>query len=494
MNEKQIYSMRFIARFTVEADTPLCIGSGQSGINIDRLIQTDVNGLPFIPGTSLMGVLRNLIEKKSEEEEKKKWNDLWGYQEGENGKGSRLFLSNAYLIGENGQVIEGISYDLNWTSSFYSRFKKLPIRQHVRISDKGVANSESNGKFDEQILFKGTRFIFELELKGSKDDQDYWKQILRIFKNGIFIGGGIRKGFGKLKIIKTEEGQFDLSGKDFEAYMNYTGALREEWESCESKVNNDFILEDYDHYQLLLTPENFFAFSDGSGNQDIDKLSVKEPIISWDGAKPYFSEEYVLIPATSVKGALAHRIAYHYNKNQELFSDSLENWIEHIGENNKAINLLFGSKKGRMDKTGKRGKVIFSDLYYLSEEYVKILRQLKEAKAKTQTDRNQIVSLENKADTCYKRQFKILDHVSIDRFTGGSIDSALFNEEVVNMKGTKFVMNIFVDKSLNENTDVINAFQAALKDITKGYLALGGSCMRGHGCFMGKLFCNKKEL
>ena len=56
-------TIRYIARFVVEAATPLAVGSGNKGLTIDRLVIKDANGLPFIPGTSLAGVVRHELKR-----------------------------------------------------------------------------------------------------------------------------------------------------------------------------------------------------------------------------------------------------------------------------------------------------------------------------------------------------------------------------------------------------------------------------------------------
>lgn len=474
MNSEQIYVKRYVARFIVEAETPLSIGTGKSGLNVDQLLQTDVNGLPYIPGTSLMGVLRGCITRtlKSGQE---LWDDLWGFQNNNEGKGARLIISNAYMIGVEGRVMEGICYDLNWNSSFYQNYKKLPVRQHVRITDKGGADICSNGKFDEQVVYKGTRFVFDVELKGNDCDSKFWDKVIATIKRPDFrIGSGVRKGFGKLKVIQFKKRCFDLRSNDLEDYLNYSGSFNEsfsqKWVKVEESGHID--LNEYDHYQLLVNPDNFFFFGSGMGSSDVDMLPVKEKIVEWREEKPYFSEEYILIPATSVKGAIAHRVAYYYNLEKGIYSDRVQNPEDYTGENNDAVKLLFGCKKGEKGNYGERGKVIFSDLYKLLNE----------------------------------RHYKLLDHVSLDRFTGGGIEGALFNEQVICMKDIhveksiqekseekfEFTIDIYVEKSVQG--EIKKTFELALQDIKKGYLQLGGGIMRGHGCFSGKLLCNGKEL
>ena len=64
MGTETKYTHRHLARFIIEAVTPLAIGSGQSDIFSDALVIRDVNGLPYIPGSSLAGIVRSMIPEE----------------------------------------------------------------------------------------------------------------------------------------------------------------------------------------------------------------------------------------------------------------------------------------------------------------------------------------------------------------------------------------------------------------------------------------------
>ncbi|MDR0864063.1 MAG: RAMP superfamily CRISPR-associated protein, partial [Candidatus Symbiothrix sp.] len=152
------YTHRYLARIVIEAITPLSIGSGQKDVISDAMVVLDINGFPYIPGTSLAGVIRHAIGENDAKE-------FFGYQdqkEPSKGHGSDIIFTSAQMIGEDGKVIDGLADRKKFNSTFYKHFEKLPVRQHVKISEKGT--SEERGKFDEQVVFKGTRFCFEIEM------------------------------------------------------------------------------------------------------------------------------------------------------------------------------------------------------------------------------------------------------------------------------------------------------------------------------------------
>lgn len=556
---------RYIAYFTIEAATPLAIGSGEKGLTVDRLIARDANNLPYIPGTSLTGVLRHLLEDGKSEKMKEKYGQFLGYQnkdKNSDGKGSGLIVSSAYLINENGKVIEGLFNTEN--SDYLSYFNKLPERDHVRMTDKGVADTAQHGKFDEQLVFKGTRFAFSLELEANIDEQDeaFWNEIVNAFHNPTFrIGAGTRNGFGAFNVLSCKTKTFDLEKSvELNAYLDLSCSLNVDtsnWYDHKQETDN----ADWKHYKIQLKPESFYLFGAGFGNKQADAIPKTESYFVWDskGKNPrlvdYEPEKQhfgkILIPATSVKGALAHRIAFHYNKDKGDFIEkktepkiskfdlekaysqtevaALEQQINHLlseiensvnnapvenisdeylqkfteqynnqlqqlsdlqeklkhltcnnlleesemwqeykealkqekdnktgfpsftGKENEAVKTLFGyEKNSKLKDNGARGKVILSDVY---EDF-------------TEGDEH------------------IFNHVSIDRYTGGGRDGALYSEKAVKTE-KQFTMDIYVEKDAFNNDKIKKAFEAALTDLTNGNLQLGGNTAKGHGVFSG---------
>ncbi len=492
------YTHRYLVRIIMEAETPLAVGSGERDVLTNQLVATDCNGLPYIPGTALAGVLRHALEAEFGE---KPVQQLLGFQGekkekgNDDGQGSRLILSHAQMVGHEGKPVDGL-IEIDWDSDFYKPFQTLPVRQHVRISHKGAG--EDKGKFDEQVVYKGTRFCFEMELvsDGNSNDADAWKKMLELFQSPAFrIGGGTRKGFGNLAVVKCKTAILDLKNNadHLNSYLNKTSNLNDsfwnQYGDCKKSNNNS---DGWINYELHLEPEDFFLFSSGLESDDAKMIPVVEKTITWDKNRkmgiPTFTDEQILIPATSVKGALAHRVIFHFNKNNDVFIDkqpSLDELKEKgyfieietkknedrfqsiVTKGNPAVRALFGYSAKGVD--GQWGKVVFSDLF------------------------------KDSADTTPK---KLLNHVAIDRFTGGAMDSALFNEKVIYGKGITYNLTIHLDKtSLQKDNakeeDVkkyIEAFELALDDLKNGMLPLGGGTMRGHGRFTGTITKDGKEL
>lgn len=449
----------YIARIVLEAETSLFVGSGEASLLKDALVQKDIHGLPMIPGTSLTGVLRHALED-NDPENSTIWKEIFGYQQGNTGLGSRLKISSAYMLINENAVAEGLT--ANIPENILGKYTNLPSRQHVRINDRGVA--ENNGLFDNEIVYKGTRFIFELELKGTKDDNKHWEDILANLSSPLFrIGQGTRNGYGKLNIHSLEQRVYDLEkSKDFYDYLNFNPSFNHKNEGFES---NERQSNDLTTYKLILKPDSFFIFSEGFGDDKADNKPVTEEIAMYRNGTIEF-EEQTLIPASSIKGALSHRTAFHYNRltgkwADKLLSPETENKLLRniqakslTGSANDAVFELFGGAAGNeKQENGQRGKVILNDFYFSDTE------------------------VEND---------KIFNHVAIDRFTGGALDSDLFSEKVSTLEeGTSFEFTVYLD--YDKEDKIKEAFEETLKDVCKGLLPLGGMTTKGHGIFTGKV-------
>ena len=485
------YNTRLIARVTIEAATPLAIGSGKKSILTDATINRDANDLPFIPGTTLAGLIRHAINEELADR-------LMGFIKKKNDKkdeyeveGSRLIVTEAKLLNRKGKAIDGL---LNIETAcddedkaFLDDFKHAPIRQHAKINHRGV--TEDKGKFDEEVVPKGARFCFEMELMANPKSEEELAEYKQNFKDllgvlvadGFRVGGKSRNGFGKIEVVGKAclYRELDLSlPADLDLYLKKSASLAETWDGFEPLELERPQESRYTRYKLEITPKDFLFFGSGFGNEDVDHSYIKEQHITWDGdgnsGRWHSQNLSLVVPASSVKGALAHRTAFHFNKLAERFADDIpaEELANHSGKHNEAVCALFGSEGNDDDNQpykkenatqrcdGKRrGHVLFAD----------------------------IVTLKNK-----KTDKKIHNHLKIDRFTGGAIEGALFDEEALlahpdepEMLGLELLVD--VDERINEDQRIILAFEEALKDVCKGLLPLGGNVNKGYGQFEGKL-------
>lgn len=442
---------------TVEAATPLAVGTGKScDILTDAPVAKDVNGLPYIPATSIAGVLRHAMGLADDQTE----GNPFGYisksnDNDDSGHGSDIIFTDAVMVGKNGKALDGIQ-DIDWNDEFYRAFQDLPIRQHVRIDHKGTA--ENNGKFDNEVVYKGTRFVFEIELVSDNDNDNHIEKAIEHLRYcTLRIGGGTRKGYGRLNVVKCQQASLNLAKpEDLEKYLKKSSSLAEEWAGF-TEISETESLDDskWTHYQLKLKPLDFFMFGSGMGDSDADNVYVSEYVVS--RGESVDSNKRVLIPGSSVKGAIAHRTAYHYNKIKGNFAGKTEP-KEITGSNNEAVAAIFGEKKS--DNTFTRGRILIDDV------------------------------IKGQAEPKSKPFF----HNKIDQFTGGTMDGALFQEKVIYDKDTEYTFDIYVENSALADDDIKKAFVQSLRDICTGLLPLGGITNRGNGIFTGTATENDKQL
>ena len=545
--------IRYLAHFVVETNTPMAIGSGEKGLTVDRLIARDANGLPYIPGTSMAGVVRHELEDEIMEEDV---NDIFGFQGyANNGNGSRINFSAAVLVSGDGKhtALEDL-HNIDFKQGYYSFFNRLPERDHVRISHRGTADTLGHGKFDEELVHKGTRFVFEIELEGTSEDEENWEVILSILHNSSFrIGAGTRKGFGGLKIIECKTKVLDLN-KSMSDYLSISSSLNKDltfWE--EFTPNQEEYDDKYYHYKISLIPENVYIFGAGIGDEEVDMTPKTERFFDWSNGTPVLSEETIIIPATSIKGALSHRVAFHYNKFVGLTIDKNTTEFNHIDEDElvdsladinsleseifqlvneiesfKSIDLQHNetlqelkenleAKKMAINKFAKELKELdvnnsiessskwnnyqqdledqekqFSELESNVSELNEGVKQLfgyakntkKKRPEKSDGLRGRVIISDVYLDEKSKKvSKKVFDHVAIDRFTGGGIDGALYQEKAISSDG--FVMDIYVEKQAFDNKFIKVSLEEALNDLINGNIQLGGNTGKGHGVFIG---------
>lgn len=420
---------RYLARLVIETTTPIAISSGDKDIITDKLIMTDVNGLPYIPGTSIAGVLRGMCEGTN-------LDSLFGATS----NGSKIIVSSALLVGHDGSIVEGL---VNLHDPFYERLKQLPIRQHVKIGANGAA--KKNSLFNEQIVYAGTRFCFEIELHDEKNDDNTQKinQILNLFYSSSFrIGGGTRSGFGRISVVECKQAEIETTNLK---YIDKTSSLNDPfWVNVASSFDQDATLDDLKPYTSFeLHPEHFFCMGE---------IPLLEDQIKWEDRKPRFSmQEYAVIPGSSIKGALSHRTAFYYNLANNVSLESISRnggkFSQYVEKENNTIKELFGSEEII-------GKVLIDDSFL------------------------EIVNL-----PLFKQT-----RIAIDAYSGGTISGALFPKQQINkcnLKLPKIKVEVYLDRECSDESK--KALNLAIDDLKNGHLQIGSNTTIGLGVMINKV-------
>ncbi len=421
--------MSKIIKGKLKSLTGIHMGGGEAGVTVDQTFFRNANGDIVIPGTSIAGVLRNEAIKiapyfgfdevcKSIEEKPEGYcncpvckmfgslNFSQSEKNDPNFSSSKLWIYDAPL--QNKNEIEMI------------------IRDGVGITrTTGSAAREERSKFNLEIIPRGAVFNFRMEIeeKINKMQEALLSQIMLQWLDGeCYIGSGISRGLGKMKLYDMEVYTLDLNDKS-----NLIKYLKSEEKIIAGKKENDWLEKVND---IHVKQENFkqqkifknsyvkfdlvFQFTGEMLTNDDFNASR----MGYDFFPKREAGEFVL-PGSSIKGAMrtqaeriARTIALNQCKNEKGFIESCpacnpvsqssdinsltscSTLIKHFysgkdyNEEKKDLCLsckLFGS-------TISSGKLNINDAYLMGEP-----------------------------------EIKIRDFLAIDRFTGGGKEGAKFD-------------------------------------------------------------------
>lgn len=407
------------------------IGSGANEGLTDILILKDKQGQPFIPGTSLAGVLRSEIAAIYGEKAADK---LFGSIDGRDSNQSMLNISDVVLTS-----------------------KGIVVRDGVAIDElTGVA--KTGAKFDFEALERGAAGDVLLELTVRKCDEakpleityqhnaysvkgdcygEMAATIADLLTGGISVGSLTTKGYGKIagaEAVSVYDFDFAQakSAEQWLAYISdeklpqaaYTGKAEA------VKAAENFYLEVGCALQGALLVRNF----------DVDDSKQNKEEATLSAVQLKSGEDYV-IPGTSWKGVLRSR----------AFKILLALTGNDLQAAQHKLQEIFGFANDGEKQSGKRSKLLVDETY-ISTKKLSAMRQT----------RNRI-----------------------DRFTGSTIDSALFCEEPVWQQ--KRDENTVTLKACLKNCSQAEAglMLLLLKDLWLGNMNIGSGRGVGRGVLRG---------
>lgn len=452
----------YLARLTIEALSPISVGSGEFG-SYDVTLARDANGLPLIAGTSLQGLVKALARERG---------SAALTLLGDSNFPSRIQFSDALVHNSKDEAASGLLDDINDPLLAQLLAEAPTSRDHVRINEHGAADASENGKFDRTAVPKGTRFSFELTMFGSSDEKDVFEALLALFLHPFFRpGGGSARGYGKVKT----EGKWQFWEEPKSQVVRVSRLRASPFSSLEALSNNvtcnsDWLDGEVRRFEIGLRSDGFWrAGSDGKPitvkeqfadsdppSVEVDLAFHREPTIVWDDAshagtwhapaETGLANGYVL-PGSSIRGALRHRTIFHWYRAQKK-------WAEDEADGAFPVELaaLFGAQKDSSDEAaepelGQKSCLIVDDVVFAADN-VSVMQ---------------------------------LDHVMIDRFTGGALTGALFNEQMIQLKND-FGITLLVDEARlkkrlkdtkGDHNAVMTALSSAIADLCEGRLPLG---------------------
>lgn len=430
-----------ITRFILETLTPLHCGGGDDPV-FDQIVSRDAFGFWRIPGSSIAGILRNYLKKSAPELE----NVLFGYASSSSkdtckeNKASIVWCMDAYQLDFDMKL----AYCKQLNGENVSALGPF-IRDHVNI-DLDSSTAKESGKYDEEIIPPGTRFFLELRLDGweseltDEEKHAFIKLCSAIASGEVTFGGKKVSGYGRFSCnFKSGNPSFicmeyDLNKEsELEAYLNIPKApslsLKDGTRINLEKTPPVYSATDIS-FDLVLPLETDGPIMVGGTNlkeqdQKVDMVCLTTPYLDYEG-KEKINYCYTL-PGSSFRGVLRHGV---YKVAKALGLDP-----------QKEVDELFGFINGK-EKKSASGKVQVEDIY------------LKQARTLR------------------------LQHVAIDRFTGGALDSALFDEKPVFSSGLKIPLKLRVTSVTKSQAKLLCH---ALLDLCTSMLPIGGGTNRGNG-------------
>ncbi|MBR3745558.1 MAG: CRISPR-associated protein [Selenomonadaceae bacterium] len=283
MNKSSVIGKILITGDLVLA-SPLLIGDGEGETNknfIDMHVLKNHDNKPFIPGTSLCGVLREWLTKFDSDAVTKIFGDMDEMQ-------SSIQIEDIVLAG--GEIFS---------------------RDGVRI-DELTGTGVTGGKYDFEFVERGAsgklRLLINLRgihadgKKTSPEIVSVIKTLLKKLSDGIRLGALTSKGFGLAKVKNLNANIYDFREKaDVAAWLLDKDSSDKISPSTEDfSAPKDFVVN------ARFKFNSSFIVRDYEVNADDRKKKVSSTTLKSRG-------DFV-IPGTTLKGILRHRAEYIFGK------------------------------------------------------------------------------------------------------------------------------------------------------------------------------------
>jgi CRISPR/Cas system CSM-associated protein Csm3 (group 7 of RAMP superfamily) len=427
---------RWVVTGIMTLESAAHFGGEAKGFSDMQILRDPKDGVPLLPGTSLAGALRSYLADV-----------LGGYCSKEQPEVAALF--GAARGDDEGSQSPLIVFDSLGT---------LPSELNVEIRD-GVAidpatgTAEHHKKYDFEVLPAGTEFPVRVELiVGENDNEVRLVSLLVKALNGLSNGEialGMRRsrGLGAIKANNWKARRFDLSCRD--GWMQWLTSDHEmpitETSGADSPVvavqnaYRDLMIEEIADYKrksvfidaLLHVEGDILIRSAGFEPAGADVIHLRS------AGKP-------VLPGTSLAGAM---------RSQAL----------------KIANLFKTKPDGKPD-----GKV------WVDELFGPRINKDEDAKVENGKNSPKASRLRISEGTISEAEARRQIRIAIDRFTGGVVNGALFDEEVQSGGCVEVKIEL-----RNPKKGEVGLLLLLIKDLLSGQIPVGGSVSVGRGILKG---------
>lgn len=418
---------RLYAKGEFVLDTAAHFGGGDDSL-ADMTLLRAPDGTPFIPGPSIAGAAQAFLAGRL-----LPWAD---YLQGRETWRQKLHLFGYDVLGPQSGRVTTMS-PLFVSDAHPVNGAATAIRDGVRLDRPGGVAADQ-AKFDYEVVEAGSRFLLELECvirdsdpRDALPSQFAW--LLAALRDGeILLGKRTARGLGRGRVAEWQAVNLDMARQDHVLLWLHGGARL--WQG-----------PSWNWQQLEVLPDHRSQFRIDACCDVKTSLLIREAGLEQDG--PDFRQQHSagkpLIPGSSLAGAFRSQVG--------LIARTL--WQDD-GAAQEAMSDLFGpvSHAGTPPDQG-----LWRSRCLVNEEFVE----------GGFPDRK--------------------ERVAIDRFTGGSLDAAKFNEEPLepgnDVAQTTVRIRLVLD---NPQEWEIGLLLLALKDFWLGRAGIGGQASLGRGLLTGR--------
>ena len=423
---------KLVLQGIIELLSPACIGSGKKDYTeIDVLL--DNNGKPFIPATSLVGVLKHFIKKNAILDDKNALKRFWG------------FTSEEKISKEEKEK----QSDLGCSDLIFSEGNDMPsTRDGIKIDNRN-GRVAKGAKYDYQVAERGAKFKLHLELNLTDTNREFSRRMVAtirsVLEQGfVQIGAKTNSGLGKMQLTNARVREFDFKEKG-----DVFRWLRRDFSTPKPFTEQPFEIQSkmFSIHAVFTLKNSFISRSYSANQEEPDAVSIK-------------SGDSFVIPGTSLKGAIRARA---------------ERILQTLGKPPDILHNLFGYVDEGKDTTEETKEGTPITPHPLNSP---IIGKGKKVKIKGR------ISIEESLLPDYKPELQI--RIKTDRFTGGTVEAALFETMPLfsDSDDTKrFCVSITVRNYKDHEAGLL---LLVLKDLWTGDLAVGGEKGIGRGVLKGQ--------
>ena len=426
---------RMVATGVWTSETALHTGGEETLENhVDMALLRTGGGAFFIPGSSIAGAARSHLSRMSAASDK-------DYRSGGQSRAMHALFGDDDHADSSRREAARYGSLLIVSDSLAITEASALVRENVRLDSKsGIADDRA--KFNLEVLPAGVQFAFRVqllvyeELPGKIEVAElkaYFQALLSAYATGqIGLGARTRKGLGRGRVAAWDVRRFDMT------HRPHVGAwLRRDWPGGEAVPLGKIAATSMQSKSAWLEIEADCRLKTSllirAGNED---PTLPDMTHLSENQKP-------LLSGTSLAGALRHRV--------ERIANTL--WGRDAG-GRAAVDLF-----GPLHK-GKKGEGLFAGRVWVSEQEV---------------------------ENC---ELAVQSRVALDRFTGGALETALFDEAACwPIAGDERNVRLQVRLELRGDEREDQRFSALLlqgfKDLWLGDLTVGGETGVGRGVLEG---------